>query len=214
MRLIRSDLKGADRDLGEARRLREELRDREGEGPGDGGSGTKSLTVSLAGDGSGAVRSDPAGIDCPEQCSGSFRAGRTVILTATSEPESVFAGFTDACATESETCTVEMTKTGTVTASFEPETFELSIRLGGEGQGTVTSSPGEINCDIGPEGEGPSGTCTGTFQAGDVVVLTATTPSEFSTFEGFSGELSEGCNNPCTVTMDRNRAVGAGFSGI
>jgi len=54
----------------------------------------------------------------------------------------------------------------------------LTVALTGSGTGTVTSSPGGINC--------PAAACGAQFNAGDTVVLTAT-PNTGSTFGGWTG---------------------------
>src|SRR5262249_35336902 len=48
------------------------------------------LTIGLAGVGSGSVTSSPAGLNCPTTCAGSFTAGSTVTLTATPVAGSLF----------------------------------------------------------------------------------------------------------------------------
>jgi hypothetical protein len=52
-----------------------------------------SLSVSLAGGGTGSVSSDPAGIVCGGDCSQSFDEGTTVTLTASPHPSSLFAAW-------------------------------------------------------------------------------------------------------------------------
>jgi hypothetical protein len=74
------------------------------------------------------------------------------------------------------------------------------------GQGQVTSQPGSINCTEN------GGTCTGAFQNGTVVTLTATT-SAGSSFAGWSGcDSTSGLT--CTVTMNAVRNVTANFQAI
>ena len=74
-----------------------------------------SLTVSLAGPGSGSVVG-PA-ISCPGICSGTYPGGAAVSLTATPASGSTFTGWTGACA-GSDTCTLTMATDQTVTATF------------------------------------------------------------------------------------------------
>jgi len=182
-----------------------------GERPGGEGNGTRSLTVSLAGKGSGTIRSDPAGIDCPETCAAAFADERAVTLSAEADEGSIFAGFSDNC-TGGDTCIVAMTEAQTVTAGFEPATVELSIAIAGTGTGSITSVPQGIDCRNGPEGA--SGACSAPFQAGEEVELAAKTTGEFSEFGGFSGELTGDCGeSTCTVTMDRDRVVETEFRG-
>jgi hypothetical protein len=54
---------------------------------------TSTLSVSLAGSGTGTVTSDPSGIDCGSNCAAGFARSATVNLTATADPGSVFTGW-------------------------------------------------------------------------------------------------------------------------
>src|SRR2546426_6173374 len=56
-------------------------------------------------------------------------------------------------------------------------TFTLTTNKAGTGNGTVTSSPGEINCGA---------TCSAAYNSGTVVTLTAA-PATDSAFGGWSG---------------------------
>ena len=56
-----------------------------------------SLGVTLAGDGSGSVSSDPAGIDCPTDCAEDYLEDSVVTLTATPASGSSFAGWSGDC---------------------------------------------------------------------------------------------------------------------
>ena len=77
--------------------------------------GIPSLTVNVAGAGTGTVTSAPNGIDCPATCAANFQGAPQVILTATAAPGFTFAGWSGGCTGTSSTCTV----TGsTVTATF------------------------------------------------------------------------------------------------
>ena len=52
------------------------------------------LSVTLSGAGSGAVTSQPAGVDCPAgACQAGFDYGATVTLTAAADVDSVFGGW-------------------------------------------------------------------------------------------------------------------------
>src|SRR5206468_585671 len=54
---------------------------------------TRSLVVTNAGAGRGAVTTNPSGIDCGSTCSTSFADGALVSLVATPSPGSVFVGW-------------------------------------------------------------------------------------------------------------------------
>jgi len=77
---------------------------------------TYSLSVSKTGTGSGAVTSNPSGIDCGATCSASFSSGTSVTLTATASGGSNFTGWSGDCS--GMTCTVSMTANRSVTANF------------------------------------------------------------------------------------------------
>jgi hypothetical protein len=76
------------------------------------------LSVSLAGSGSGVVTSDPIGIDCPESCSASFPAGSTVTLTAAPDTNSSFGGWSVAACGTARICPIVLTADQGVTATF------------------------------------------------------------------------------------------------
>jgi uncharacterized delta-60 repeat protein len=77
----------------------------------------KTLTLARAGNGVGAVSSDPAGISCGSACAHTFRYGTVLTLTAAATPRSAFKGWSGACAGTS-TCTVTMSAARSVTATF------------------------------------------------------------------------------------------------
>jgi uncharacterized repeat protein (TIGR02543 family) len=76
---------------------------------------TFALTVTKSGQGS--VRSAPAGINCGRDCSESYSAGTTVVLTARAAPGYRFTGWSGACSGTG-TCTVTMNQAKTATAAF------------------------------------------------------------------------------------------------
>ena len=78
---------------------------------------TNTLTVTKAGNGSGAVTSSPAGITCGTECSATFTANTVVTLTATPDANNTFSGWSGAC-TGSATCQVTMDAAKRVTATF------------------------------------------------------------------------------------------------
>ena len=90
------------------------------------------LSVVSAGTGSGAVTSSPAGISCGTICSGSFVPGTSVVLTASPNASSTFTGWSGACSGTG-TCTVTMSATGSVTATFAIKTFTISASAGTNG---------------------------------------------------------------------------------
>ena len=87
----------------------------------------------------------------------------------------------------------------------------LAVYMAGTGTGTVTSSPGTIDCGSPAAGA----TCSGTFTLNTFVTLTAT-PASGSVFGGWSSNCTAVIGNPnplvCQVQMKNNETVGAIFN--
>ena len=158
------------------------------------------FTVTVATQGSGAVRSDPAGLDCGQTCSASFAAGSTVKLAAAPAAGWKFSGWSGACS-GTQDCTIA--STASVSAQFDqlppPPPGMRALTVTVQGQGSVTSSPVGINCGA---------TCSANFTDGTQVQLAAT-PSAGWQLAGFSGACS---GQGCAVTMSADRSVGAAFT--
>jgi hypothetical protein len=163
------------------------------------------LAVNKNGTGSGSVTSSPAGIDCGLTCTKSFAKNTVVTLTPTASAGSTFTGWSGDCSGTG-ACTVTMDQARSVTATFDlipvvpPPSYTLTVGKNGTGSGTVTSSPGAINCGA---------TCSQTYTQGTVVTLTPT-PTAGSTFAGWSGDCTG--TGACTVTMSQARSVTATFN--
>jgi hypothetical protein len=161
------------------------------------------LTVERIGTGSGAVTSDPAGIDCGSDCTESLPEGTKVTLTAAPAPGSVFDHWTGGGCTGSGACTTTMSTARTAKAVFTAVGERtLTVSRAGAGRGTVTSSPAGIDCGQ---------ACEGGFGVGTKVTLTATAAAG-SRFAGFSGACTG--TGSCRVTMDEAREVTASFAKI
>ena len=164
------------------------------------------LAVIRQGDGSGTVTSAPAGITCAPACSASFVSDSPVTMTAAAGADSSFTGWTGCDSVSGATCTVSMTNARTVTAIFMLKRFTLTVSKTGLGKGTVTSSPGGINCS----GSGTG--CSSDYVVSTTVSLTATAALG-SVFVGWTG-----CDTPngssCVVVMGANKAVTADFFGV
>ena len=159
------------------------------------------LTVTLGGNATGSVTSNPAGIDCGVDCSEVYLATTPVTLTPVPGPNAVFAGWAGAC-TGTGACTVTIgSAAATVTANFNLVKHNLTVSRTGSGAGTVSSLPAGINCGT---------TCTFGFDFGAVVTLNAAA-STSSTFTGWTGGGCSG-TGPCTVTMTAATSVSAGFA--
>ncbi|MBM4776852.1 MAG: hypothetical protein GQE15_04040 [Archangiaceae bacterium] len=160
----------------------------------------RTLTVVRSGAGSGTVTSVPAGITCGTTCAAPFDDGSVVALTATASPGSTFTGWSGGCSGTG-TCAVSMTAATTVTATFEPTQYTLSVARTGTGVGTVTSSPAGISC---------GSTCSASFLEGTSVTLTASANAG-STFAGWSGGGCTGTGT-CTVSLTAAATVTANFT--
>jgi Divergent InlB B-repeat domain len=159
---------------------------------------THSLTVAVAGSGTGKVTSSPAGISCPATCSGTYQWGKTVTLSAGPGAGSTFSGWSGGCSGTGK-CTVTMSADRTVTATFGAED-SLMVAVGGSGSGRVRSSPAGISCP---------GTCSSKYATGTTVTLSAS-PSSGSTFAGWSGGGCAGTGT-CAIAMSANENVAAMF---
>ena len=163
-------------------------------------SGSLGLTLSVAKVGSGTVISNDGFITCGDTCSHSYGSGTTVTMTATAAQGWRFGSWSGCDSVQSNICTVTMNTFRTVTATFIAQ-YTLSVADTGTGTGTVTSSDGKINCGT---------MCSYNYDGGTMVTLTAT-PSQDSSFTGWSG-CDSVQSNVCTVTMSSARAVNAIFS--
>lgn len=156
------------------------------------------LTVTAPSAGSGAVTSTPTGINCPTTCTASFAQGTKVQLTAKPASDYFFGGWSGACS-GSAGCTVTMSGAESVAAAFVAgET--LSVSVGGNGTGTVTSTPAGIRCPT---------TCSATFPEGTQVTLTASADSN-AVFSSWSGACTG--SSDCSVTLSGSDAVTASFT--
>jgi len=159
---------------------------------------TYTLNVSITGNGS--VTSSPGGIDCESDCTEDYNEDTVVTLTATADSGSTFVqwnGDSD-CSDGS----VTMTSNKTCTAVFDelpPNIYTLNVQTnGGTGTGSVTSSPGGIDCES---------DCTEDYNEDTVVTLTAVADSG-STFVQWNGDSD--CSDD-SVTMTSNKTCTAVF---
>jgi hypothetical protein len=175
----------------------------------------QTLSVGLGGAGQGAVVSVPAGIDCGAACAGEFDEGSEVTLTAIPFGGSAFAGWSGCDAMPAPgVCTVTMAAARSVGAEFDPVAVPpppplpappartLSVAATGLGgaTGSVTSSPGGIDC---------GGACAASYGNGTTVTLEAH-PAAGAAFLSWGGcDSSDGSR--CTVTLGSDKAVVAAF---
>lgn len=159
---------------------------------------TRSLSVALAGAGSGSVTSAPAGISCGSTCSASFAQNATVTLTASAGTGSLFSGWSGDCSGTG-TCSVSMSTARSVTATFVVART-LTVTTSGTGAGTVSSTPAGIDCGT---------DCSQRYADGTSVTLSAA-PASGSTFAGWGGSCSG--TGSCTLSMSAVRSVSATFN--
>ena len=165
--------------------------------------GRVSLSVIRAGAGTGSVSSSPPGISCGTDCSEPYDSGTSVTLTASPASGSTFNGWNGCDAVSGATCTVTMSASRSVTATFDLQRFILTVNRAGMGSGSVSSSPPGISCGT---------DCSEAYAADMVVTLTAT-PSPLSIFTDWSGcDTVSGAT--CTVTMSSARSITATFQGV
>jgi len=159
------------------------------------------VSVTLAGTGSGSVASTPSGMTCSgDSCSGSYPAATWITLQATPADGSLFTGWSGTCSGTG-SCTVQANSNASVTATFTAIQPTLTVTLSGSGSGSVTSSPSGISCP---------GTCAAQFDQNSTVTLAAA-PSSSSSFTGWGGACSgtAGCSVPMGTS---DKAVTAGFA--
>jgi uncharacterized repeat protein (TIGR02543 family) len=164
------------------------------------------LSVSLAGAGSGSVSSSPAGISCGATCSAAYNSGVSVTLTAAPAAGSTFTGWSGACSGSATTCTVTMSAARSVTTTFATSGGQpsITVALGGAAQGYVTSNPwGLINCGT---------VCSANTAANASVTLTAI-PFNNYVFTGWSGACT-GTSSTCALTVTGPLSVVATFSPV
>ncbi len=165
----------------------------------------RTLAVTEAGTGEGAVKCKFNGTGSPGACTSPQPNGTTVELLAFAEAGSEFAGFSSgtgsasACATSP--CSFTLQANSSITATFDlgptPE-FELEINLDGTGEG-------EVECKV---GAGPQEPCEAEYAEGTEVTLVpiAETGSEFVKW---AGDCTG--SGACKVTMSANKSVTATF---
>jgi phospholipase C len=164
------------------------------------------LSIKAAGAGGGTVSSSPAGINCGTTCSAAFTSGTQVTLTETAAANSSFTGWTGGCSGSNPSCTLTLSASQQVTATFSttPTSAVLTVTLAGTGTGSISSSPAGISCGA---------TCSASFTGGSQVTLTET-PGANSSFTGWTGGGCSGASPSCTLTLSASQQVTATFSTI
>ncbi len=153
----------------------------------------------------GSVADSTGRLSCADgaSCAALYDPSAMVTLTATPEPGAVFLSWSGACAAagSSPTCVATVLGAKAATATFG---YPLTVTRAGPGAGTVTSSPGGVDCP-------PA--CSRAFPAGSTVSLAAS-PDAASEFDSWSGACSGFDPSSCSVLLDRPRAVSATFADL
>jgi pectate lyase len=127
-------------------------------------SETKNLSVTV--EGSGSVSSDPAGIDCGQDCQHDFTSGTQVALTATPEAGYELESWGGACSGSASTCRLELSEDRVVTATFAESGNEDPCE-GVSCSGHGSCEDGTCNCDVGYAGDDCSDCADGYVPSGD-----------------------------------------------
>lgn len=161
----------------------------------------RTLTITRSGTGTGTVTSNPAAIDCGATCSASFDPGTIVTLNAVPGANSRLTSLAGCDRGSGSQCTVTISDSHSVEARFDHIQVDLTLRVAGQGSGTVTSNTAGIDC---------SADCSTGADRGSIVVLTAS-PSSGSEFGGWGGACA-GAAPTCSITMSSAREVWARFN--
>ena len=172
----------------------------------------KSLSVSLAGDGSGRVTAEQ-GIDCTltsgesaGTCTVKVQHGSRVMLNASPQEGALFKGWYGDCADASSLiCETLVDRASTVGARFERDRVSLTLSLSGSGAGSILIN-GIKACEI-LESDASS-VCTQTFNVGASITISGVA-SPGSLFTGLGGSCT---SDNCTLTMDAAKNVSAMFT--
>jgi hypothetical protein len=166
------------------------------------------VSVTLAGDGSGTVTSNPAEMNCGTPCTeqyAQYALGTGVTLTATPASGSAFGGWNGAC-TGTGACVLTAGANLQVGATFTSAASNAVV-VTVTGPGTVTSAPAAIRCT-----QTGGASCSGAYSNGVSVLLLAAPNVDGSTFGGWSGDCaSAGTAATCTLSATRAFEVQALF---
>jgi hypothetical protein len=164
-------------------------------------AGEKTLSISKAGTGTGAVQCEVEGGPA-EACAGSYPEGTTVKLKASASPGSEFAGYSGDCTGSS--CELTLSANRAVTATFNLIPRALTIAKAGSGTG-------EVKCEA---NGGPAEACAASYPNGTSLTVSAS-PNSGSEFVGFSAgtESAASCStSPCTFTIEADSSLTATFN--
>jgi len=172
------------------------------------------LTIAMGGTGVGTVTGSSGGLSCSSgSCTVEYVPNTTVMLTATPAAGSTFQSWGGSCSGASPIVNVTVSSDHTCTVNFNSEQKRLTVTLAGTGRGQVSSVPTKISCS-----DAATSVCSGTFDTGSVVTLTAVATmtsgsSGGSSFTGWSGACT-GSAATVTVTMSVAQTCTASFGSV
>jgi hypothetical protein len=160
----------------------------------------QALTVTVTG--TGTVSSNPAGVQCPGDCSEAFVQGTSVVLSAAAGTNQVLEAWSGGgCSGAATTCTVSMSATRAVTARFGP-LYRLTVQPSVDGA-RITATPGPSSSNV--VCTEPGG-CDLVYAGRTTVTLTTRHDFPLSwEFVGWNGDCSG--TGTCTVDVSRQRTV-------
>jgi hypothetical protein len=161
---------------------------------------TSTLTVTVTANGKVTGPGIDCGMGAPD-CSEPYRTGTSVTLTEVPNTGATFSGWGSSCSGTRTTCTLTMSTSRSVTASFSqaPPQKILTVSVGGSGRVTGTG----INCGAGARD------CSNAYNDAAAVTLIAT-PRNGAVFLGWGGACT-GRGPVCNLVMDQPLAVSASF---
>ncbi len=124
--------------------------------------GASTLSVNVAGNGSGQVTSAPSGISCAANCTASFPTANRVTLTAAPASGSAFEGWSGGGCTGIEPCTIALNADATVSANFVtkvPSTIALASAILPGSRSVQAGSPATVFGTIINAGPGIATNC-------------------------------------------------------
>jgi hypothetical protein len=146
-------------------------------------------------------------------CSEELAQGTQLTLAAAGTGGSTFAGWGQACAGTSSTCTITVSQVATVEASFAappPPKYVVKVVAGSLGTGAGTVTAAGISCAI--SGTSTSGDCSEELVQGTQLTLTATGTGG-NNFAGWGQACSQaGTVATCTITVSQAATVQASFA--
>jgi uncharacterized repeat protein (TIGR02543 family) len=165
---------------------------------------TYDVQVTDAGNGAGTVTANAGALNCGGVCTASYTYGSSVTLTAAPSVSSNFTGWSGCDSSSGTSCTVSVTNTRAVAATFTLKTFTVNAIQYGSGSGNITSTSGSITCGGGP--------CSAQVDYGTTLDLQEL-PNGGSYFAGWLGCPAQS-GNDCVWTVTDNVNVAADFEPV